>query len=187
MNGRNGRKRLAKAVLLAALALPAAGGLVWSVRQVKAGAPPDPDRLNFGMVGITRGESLRLNVVNAVLPSELPPGPTRVQLTFVDGDGNKFTNPRTGNPVQREVTLQPGHSAFLLLSYDEVAAAGDGDSQRRRLQLRPVVNIQPDDNGQLPPGPTITTAEVIDNSDGRTRFMLDALPAVQRQSAPAGQ
>ena len=51
---------------------------------------------------------MRLNVVNAVLPSELPPGPTRVRLTFVDGDG-------------------------------------------------------------------------------RTRFMLDALPAAQRQSAPAGQ
>jgi hypothetical protein len=177
--------RLGKAVLLAALALTTAGGLVWSARHVRAGAPPDPDRLNFGMVGITRGQTVRLNVVNAAQPSELPPGPTRVQLNFVDGDGNTITNPRTGNPVQREVSLQPGHSASLLLNFDEVAA--DGGSERRRLQLRPVVNVQPDDNGQLPPGPTIPTVEVIDNSDGRTSFVLNALPAVQNQGAPAGQ
>jgi Protein of unknown function (DUF4232) len=131
----------------------------------------------------SNSNTCRLNVVNAAPPSELPPGPTRVQLNFVDGDGNTITNARTGDPVQREVTLQPGHSAFLLLNFDEVAA--DGDSQRRRLQLRPVVNVQPDANGQLPPGPTIPTAEVIDNSDGRTSFVLNALPAVQRQSAPA--
>ncbi|MFL6231398.1 MAG: hypothetical protein ACJ741_21700, partial [Pyrinomonadaceae bacterium] len=88
-------------------------------------------------------------------------------------------------PIEREVTLQPGQAAFLPLNFDEVAA--DGGSQHRRLQLRPVVNVQPDANGQLPPGPTIPSAEVIDNSDGRTSFVLNALPAVQRQSAPAGQ
>jgi hypothetical protein len=176
------RKSLAKIIMLAAFVLLAMGGMAWKTRHVSAGAPPDPDCLNFGIVGITKGQSLRLNIVNAATPSELPPGPTRVQMTFVDGDGNPFTNARTGNPVQREVTLQPGHSAFLLLNFDEVTTGGD--SQRRRLQLRPVINIQqqPDANGQLPPDVFIPTAEVIDNSDGRTSFVLNALPAVQRQS-----
>lgn len=67
---------------------------------MRAGAPPEPD---------------------------LPLGPTRVRLTFVDGDGNAFTDPRTGNPVQREVTLQPGHATFLQVSFNDI-----GDARRRR-------------------------------------------------------
>ena len=61
-------------------------------------------------------------------------------MTFVDGDGNAFTDPRTGNPVQREVTLQPGHAAFLQISFDDI-----GEASRRRnlfsLSTRQVIFI----------------------------------------------
>jgi hypothetical protein len=103
---------------------------------VRAGAPPEPDRLNFGMVGIVKGQSLRLNVAHLGAPPDpdLPPGQTRVRLTFVAGGGNAFTDPRTGNPVQREVTLQPGHATFLQVSFKDI---GDARPRRNLFSLSP--------------------------------------------------
>ena len=167
-------------MLLVALALPAAGGLVWSVRHAKAGAPPDPDRLNFGMVGVTRGQTVRLNVVN--ICDGICPG-QRVLLNFRDGDGHLLRN-RDGQPIHKVADLHPGESAFLNFNVDD-AQLPPGPT---RLQLRPVVTVQPesDDDRQLPPGTIIPTAEIIDDISGRTSFVISALPAAQRQSTPAG-
>lgn len=175
------RNTLTKAVVLVALALLTAGGVAWETRRVRAGAPPDPDRLNFGMVGIVQGQSVRLNVVNVLPPSDLPLGPTRMRMTFVDGEGNQFTNPCTGNPVEREVRLSPGRAAFLLLNFDEVTG-GDG-VRGRRIELHPVVTVKRQDNDrQVPTDICVPTVEVIDNASDRTELILSALPAVQRSN-----
>src|SRR5262245_9519340 len=61
-------------------------------------------RFTFGMLGITTGQTARLNVVNA-LPQ--PPS-TRVTLMFVDANGNPVNI--AGAPLQTTVTLSPGQS-----------------------------------------------------------------------------
>src|SRR5437870_485269 len=61
MNTRNIFTKLSIAIALVALL---ASGVIWEIRRVHAVNPPDPDR--FGMVGITRGQTMRLNIVNLV-------------------------------------------------------------------------------------------------------------------------
>jgi len=176
------QNRLAKVMLVAALVLAASVGFAWSVRHANAGAPPDPDRLNFGMLGITRGQTVRLNVVNVDASS----GPSqRVLLNFRDADGNLLRN-REGQPIHKVADLHPGESTFLNFNVDDVQLP-PGPT---RLQLRPVVTVQlePDANIQLPSGVIIPTAEVINDANDRTAFVISALPAVQRASvAPSGE
>jgi hypothetical protein len=145
-------------------------------------APPQPDNISFGMVGITRGQTVRINVVNtsfAVCPCD------RVVLTFLDAEGRLFRN-RDGRPIRKEVTLEPGQSTFLDLNADDLQFP-PGPT---RIQLRAVVNLvsppQPE-NGELsPPQPdrTVPSVEVFNNSNGRTVFALSAPPAIRQQTAP---
>src|SRR5262245_30239536 len=60
MRTRNIFTKLSFAIALVALA---ASGAVWEVRRVHAVQPPEPDR-TVGMVGITRGQTIRLSLVN---------------------------------------------------------------------------------------------------------------------------
>lgn len=118
MKTRNIFTKLSIAIALAAIASTVT---IWEVRRVLANPPPEPDR-TFGMVGITRGQTMRLNVVNLSPPPEpdrngAPPDPCRVLLTFRDANGRPFTN-SDGQPIRRVVELQSGQSAFLDLNAD---------------------------------------------------------------------
>ncbi len=55
MNIRNIFTKLSIAIALVAIASTVT---IWQVRRVRAAQPPDPDR-TVGMVGITRGQTLR--------------------------------------------------------------------------------------------------------------------------------
>ena len=58
------------------------------------------------MVGLTGGQTIRLNVVHAaVADRRLPPNPCVVQLNFVDGAGNIIS--------QSTETLRPGQATLL--------------------------------------------------------------------------
>src|SRR5262245_43877305 len=62
------------------------------------------ERIAFGTIGITRGQTARLNVANvgdAVCPCQ------RVILSFRNAEGQLFRN-RDGQPIRKEVTLEPG-------------------------------------------------------------------------------
>ncbi len=151
-------------------------GIFQNLQTVEA-FNPQPDPPGYGMVGITDGQTIRINVVNTNEPdSSFPPDPCRVVLNFRDADGNLFRN-SDGQPIRRIVQLPAGQSAFLDLNGDVFARAG-------RIQLRPVARVQqPDGVGSLPPGPCIPTVEVIANASGRTQFLL---PAIQRLPPPIG-
>jgi hypothetical protein len=74
---------------------------------------PDPPG-DFGIVGVTAGQTIRINAVHVEDPnSELPPGPCRVELTFHNADGRPYTD-RAGRPITKIVDLQPGQIADSL-------------------------------------------------------------------------
>jgi hypothetical protein len=130
--------------------------------------PPDPERMLFGMAGITRTQTARINVVNIGLqpPSdpELPSDPCRVVLAFVDSDGNVLRN-GDGQPVRRVVTLARGHAAFLQINGSDFIGRDEV-----RVNFRPVVKVL-----TPPPDPEraiVPTLEVIENASSKTTWVL---------------
>src|SRR5215471_16927670 len=184
MNTRYIFTKLSIAIALVALLATVA---IWEVRHVTANAPPDPGR-TVGMVGITQGQTMRLNVVNLSPPPdpdqpppdpEAPPGPCRVLLSFRDQNGQPFTD-SNGQVIGQVVELQGGQSAFLDLNGDLFAGGVSTNGGPARLQLRPFVRVltaPPDpDAGNVPPGPCFPTMEVFDNTSGRTSIFANFQP-----------
>ena len=167
------RKRtLTVATVLVALATLTALGILHGTRQVQAQdqAPPQPERISFGMVGITPGQTLRVNVSNVIATndSDFPPGPSRVVFIVINSHGDPVRH-RDGSPVRRVVMLERGDSAFLDLNGDDLQYP-PGPS---RLQIRAVVNVfppGPTDNDQPPPsdGRIVPSVEIFNNANGRT-------------------
>ena len=166
-------KRLA---IASALVTMLATGAIWEVRRARAFTPqPDPPG-RYTMVGIVRGQSIRINASN-INPADpnLPPDPCRVRLAFMDADGTVLTNPRTGEAAGRTVTLQRGQSTFLHLDADEFFI---GDTTAARLELRPVFrSVSLVSNAQSPPDPCVPSVEVIDNATSKTSFVYAGTPS----------
>lgn len=175
-----------KITIMLALATLVATGAIWSVRRVRAFNPqPDPPG-RYALIGLVRGQSIRLNASN-ITPADpnSPPDPCRVRLAFVDTDGNPLTNPRTGEPVRRTVTLQNGQSVFLHLNADEFFI---GDTVAGRLELRAVYRAETlNANGQLPPDPCTPAVEVIDNATSKTSFVYAGTPSFTDPPEPDRQ
>jgi len=159
------KRTLTLITLTVAIATMATFGVFRNVQKVQA-FNPQPDPPGYGMVGITDGQTIRINVVNTNDPDpNFPPDPCRVVLNFRDADGNLFRN-SDGQPIRRVVQLPAGQSAFLDLNGDVFARGG-------RIQLRPVARVQqPDGNNNLPPDPCISTVEVINNATLQTSFVM---------------
>ena len=172
----NTRTILTKVSLAIAIATLLATGAIWEVRRVQA-LNFGREVASFGMVGITRGQTMRLNIVNLIPPPDpgrqLPPDPCRVVLSFRDAAGHPFTN-SDGQPIRRVVELQAGQSAFLDLNGDMFGGPPSTNADTTgpaRLQLRPFVRVlsaPPDPDRQYPPDPCRATMEVFDNASGRT-------------------
>jgi hypothetical protein len=166
-----------------AIALVAVAVTIWEAGRVKAAAPPDPER-SVGMVGITIGQTLRLNAVNLSPPPDpdtngVPPGPCRVLLSFRNATGQPFIN-SNGEPVGRVVELPPGESAFLDLNADIFGAPStnaDVAPGPTRLQLRPFVRLlEPPPDPDKQSDPCRSTMEVFDNTTGRTSIFSVLIP-----------
>ena len=132
--------------------------------------PPRPDHFSFGMVGITPGQTLRINVANTLTAndSNYPPGPSRVAIIVVNSRGQVVRN-RDGSPVRKVEMLDRGDSTFLDLNADDFPVGAGG-----RFQVRAVVNV-------FPPGPSVNgipydsavpSIEVFNNNNGRTVFSI---------------
>lgn len=166
MKTKHNRITITGLVVLAALTTL---GIFRGTRQVHAQdqAPPQHDRISFGMVGITPGQTLRVNVSNVIATNDsvLPPGPSRVAFIVINSHGDPVRH-RDGSPVRRVVMLERGESAFLDLNGDDLQFP-PGPS---RLQVRAVVNVfapGPTDNA-FPTGPIVPSVEIFNNANGRT-------------------
>ena len=170
-------KRTLTVIALAALVALGSLGIFRETQPVRAQdtlPPPIGERISFGMVGLTRGQTIRLSVVNAIpYDSAFPPGPSRVALTFLNGDGQPFRN-RDGSVIQRALELEPGRAAFLDLDADDI----QWPPGPTRIQLRAVVNVIPppipDSNEQPPPVPDriVSSVEVFNSSNARTVLFI---------------
>jgi hypothetical protein len=115
--------------------------------------------VQFGFIGLARGETLRVNVVNA---STDPAGTACiVQATFFDDAGVAF-----GDRDGSRVSLLPGHGAWVDLP---ASMAFGRDSRSVRTRVRATVQAITD--AELPPNPCdgiVSTEELFDNLTGRT-------------------
>jgi hypothetical protein len=184
----NTRNILTKVSLAIAIATLLATSAIWEVRRVRAAAARDPDRMQFGMVGITRGQTMRLNVVNLQPPPDndrqYPPDPCRVLLSFRNAEGQAIRNSE-GQIIRRTVELQAGESAFLDLNGDMFGGPStNADTAPGRVQLRPFVRVlvpPSDPDKQSPSDPCRSTGEVFDNATLQTSFVV---PGVEAASGP---
>jgi hypothetical protein len=143
MNTRNGFSKLL--VLAALVALVAVFGL----RSQRAQAIDEPNEKPSPMVGLARGQTASLNVVNL-----FPPDPCDVGLTFFDSRGVVL--------ARDAQTLRPGQAAFLDLNRE---AVGDPNI---RVQIRAVVQFSSRDClAQVR-----ASLEVYDNDTGKTTLIV---------------
>ena len=181
------KRTLTIATVLVALAALLTLGVFRGTRKVQAQdqqPPPVGDRVSFGMVGITQGQTIRLSVVNTLPPpvGDSQPQTQRVVLTFLDADGHRLRS-RDGSIIRRAVELHPEHATFLDLNADDLQYP-PGPT---RLQLRAVVTVVPPPIGELPPpvnDRTAVSVEVINNATGRTVFALSAPPSIRQIPPP---
>lgn len=167
------KRRLIIATVLVAFAALLTLGFLCSTRQVQAQdtAPQKPDHYSFGMVGITQGQTLRVNVANVITAndSNFPPGPSRVAIIVVNSRG-EVVRTRNGQVVRTVEFLERGDSTFLDLNTDDI----QWPPGTVRLQVRAVVNV-------FPPGPTdvvipydsaVPSVEIFNNANGRTVLFI---------------
>jgi hypothetical protein len=122
-----------------------------------------------GMIGISAGDSVRINVLNPGLPAPLLGILCFAQLAFVDDQNNQL----------RDVFYRvlPGHSVSLTLNADsDVTLGSDGRLEIRGvLRTPPLLNPPPPDVLPIPVNtscPLVATLEVFNNETGRTRLIL---------------
>jgi hypothetical protein len=145
--------------------------------------PPVGERISFGMVGITQGQTVRVNAANVIAEndSDFPPGPTRVAIIVVNSRGELMRD-RDGNAIRRIAMLERGESTFLNLNADDL----QWPPGPIRLQLRAVVTAippAPPDSSQLTPSSIAPSVEVFNNANGRTVVFIDN-PGVVRGFNP---
>jgi hypothetical protein len=109
----------------------------------------------FSTLGLTQGQTLRLNVVAL--------DATSVQLGFADVDGQPV-GPSTN------VDLAPGRATYLDLNGDTLLGANT-PTPRQRVEVRPVVTRSPTKGARGgKPGVCLVTAEVFDTATRATSF-----------------
>ena len=131
----------------------------------------------FGVINVSLGETLRVNVVNLNDPA-VPPDPCHVQINYLNADGVivKTASLMVNNG-------QIGWANINYLEASKVPPTVNVDSPLR-LALRPVVNISPPDPCRA------VTAEIYETVSGRTSQYIPPmfLPAVQTNAnSPVGQ
>src|ERR1044071_2915422 len=147
------RRAFALALLLSALALTAAE----ADAQVDIGT-----YINFGSVGVARGQVARLTVFwTRVYPPDpcLPPGPCKTYgpfnatLSFYDASGRAV--------ARQQVSLSQGRAAAISFAPTDFGAGG-------RAQLRAEVKVDPDAGGLIPCIMPSVEVVNVDGSDSTT-------------------
>jgi hypothetical protein len=133
------------------------------------------DSEKFGMVGLTRGQTARLNVVNVGNPDTLP---CEVQLMFLDNLGRTLAGPEPH-------LVPPGQAVFLDLNADALG----GPDIFGRFQIRAQVTLGGPDTKLREVRACSnnlrnlrSTLEVFDNDTGKSTVILN--PAVLKGFNP---
>ena len=152
--------------LLGLLALPSA---------VQAQTRVTPTlRYSFGSVGLVRGQSIQVTIVNLVEPPDpsAPPNPAidpcwRVML--VDAEGRTVAD-------SGDIELPPGRTRTYTV--DRASLGRIGDDRTGRVQLRAVVMVENDNELNDPPEPIKLRlgVEILSTRAGRTVFGLAEPP-----------
>jgi hypothetical protein len=112
-------------------------------------------------VGLTLGQTARINVVNSPDPnSSDPPQPITVEMCFHDSNGELILD-RSRRPVQKTATIDPHNGDFLDLNGNLVAGPG------ARVVIIPCVRVLRSSGGTL----AIPTLEIFNNLL-KTTFVL---------------
>jgi hypothetical protein len=108
-----------------------------------------------GIIGMIRGQTARLNLVNLGDPDIIPPGPCVSTLTFLDGAGNLLG--------ASNLSLDVGQAGLLDLNADRLGIRG-------RLEIRGVAHSAPNLDPTLPDpcASTRVTLELFDNKSLQT-------------------
>jgi hypothetical protein len=129
------------------------------------GGQPDPSGIPFGIVGLGRLQTGRLNVVaiggGQPDPSELPICP--VDVGFVNDAGEPFRD-ASGMPIAAQFVLSSGKARALDLKASDAFRGSTG----MRKAFRAVAQVT------LPPNPCqppVATLEVFDNLTGRSSLI----------------
>lgn len=147
---------------VAAFAVMLAITVLCSANSAQAQIDPGERTLNFGSMNITRGQTIRLNVIyTKVVPIDpayppdpyVPPDPYRVTLSFVDVSGRTV--------AEKVFMLAIGKAALL----DYTIA----DSNISRTSVRGVVHSDRNDSALLPA--VMPTIEVFNNDSGQTTVL----------------
>ena len=108
----NNRRTLSKISITVGIATLFATGAILEVRRVRAMPSGGfEDQARFGMIGLTRGQTMRLNIVNLVNPPDpdrqAPPDPCRATMEVFDNVTGRtslfsasFANPPEGERNQ---------------------------------------------------------------------------------------
>jgi hypothetical protein len=136
---------------IATLALIAIAALMMS-NSAQAFRPTAVE-FHFGMVGITREQTARLNVVNVSRE------PIQLSLNFTDGAGRMIR--------QTVETLMPDQATFLDISLSGI------DQVAGRIQIHASLEINARSSADVGRR-LIPTLEVFDNSTGKTQIALGA-------------
>jgi hypothetical protein len=113
----------------------------------------------FSTVGITTGETVRVDVVNFGDPSTLAP-PCNGQLGFVNAAGTMLKS--------SNVSIPAGRAAFLTLTFSEASAATSAADTHTRFNVRPLVTLPP-------PCRSVANVEVFDAFLGRTHVYAGSI------------
>lgn len=120
-----------------------------------------PAHLPLATMGITLGQTARINVVNSPDPNNPnPPQPLTVEMCFHDRNNNPILD-RFGRPVQKTATIDPHHGDFLDLNGNLVASPGS------RAGITPCVRVLSISEGTL----AVPTLELYNNLL-KTTFVL---------------
>jgi hypothetical protein len=131
--------------------------------------PIDPFKA-YSTIGISPGETLRLNVVNIGGTHGYPPDPCNVQMGFLNVAGALLKN--------ANATIAPGHAAFVAINYDEASASLTTSDSRQRVNVRAVVNTL------APPCRTISSAELFNTNLGTDRAYAVPVESPSTQPPP---
>jgi hypothetical protein len=127
----------------------------------------------FGMIGLGRGQTARLNVVNLRSVPALEPAtdqvitlvPCTVRLRFLD---------QRGNTIARSVEhILPGNGAFLDLPFHEAIPRG---FEGKRIEIRAIVRALSPPEDERRSCATLSTLEIFDSETGRTSTIYPESP-----------